>query len=269
MEADLEPTAAPPGLAALVHDGVMDAELAALVWVAIEDGLPVVVGGEPAGDRPAVRDAVVAAAGQCTIVRLQGVQETFAWMPEATELGWQVAAAPGRPRVQAAASPSRPRRRPLLIADFVPPGDASVASPTWGDHARLVIRALTAGYGLAATAGGTRLEDVLGRLAAGPVWAIDDELTQLGIVLLLDPDASGRTRVQVAHYLRPVARDVHAHVQRLPPAVLATWNGRTGTFDHFAWGVIDELAGRTARRPLAFEREQARRAGLLAAASRG
>jgi hypothetical protein len=70
--------------------------------------------------------------------------------------------------------------------------------------------------------------------------------------------------VVAAHHLRPVQRDVHGHVQRLAPAVLATWAGREGRFEHFAWGVVDELAGRTGRRPLEFEQEQARRSGYLA-----
>ena len=53
---------------------------------------------------------------------------------------------------------------------------------------------------------------------------------------------------------------MHGHVQRLPPAVLATWNPTAGSFDHFAWGVVPELGGRTGRRPVDFEREQAIRA---------
>ena len=151
-----------------------------------------------------------------------------------------------------------------MIADLA----ADAATPTWGEHARLAIRALTAGYGMAATARGDRLEDVLGRLSAAPVLAIDDELTRLGIVLILGPDVLGVTRVQAAHYLRPVARDVHGHIQRLAPASLATWNQKAQRFDHFAWGVLDELAGRADMRPLAFDREQAARAGRLAGASR-
>ena len=123
-----------------------------------------------------------------------------------------------------------------------------------------MIRSLALGYGTAATAGGARLEDVLGRLAAVPVGAIDDELTRLGVVLILGTDERGALRVLAAHYLRPVARDVHGHIQRLPPAVLATWNDRTGRFDHFAWGVVGELGGRTGRRSVELEREQAIRA---------
>jgi hypothetical protein len=141
------------------------------------------------------------------------------------------------------------------------------AGATWGDAARLAVRALTADYGLVATAEGSSLEDLLGRLAASPVLAIDDELTRLGVVLVLGEGADGVVRVQAAHYLRPVARDAGGHVQRLPPAVLATWNPSAARFDHFAWGIVDELAGRTGRRPLEFEREQARRAAAILASS--
>ena len=255
----------PPALATLVRDGTLDPELAALVWLAFDAGIPVVAAGEPSTARAALRDAVAALAdvaegsdGRRPIVRLAGDAETFDWMPEASELGWDsVVRAAGR-----AAAPGR--RGALMVADLV----ADAPKPTWGEHARLVIRALTAGYCLAATAEGDRLEEVLSRLSAAPVSAIDDELTRLGIVLILGPDASGVTRVQAAHYLRPVARDVNGHIQRLAPAALATWNGKTARFDHFAWGLIDELAGRADMRPLAFEREQAARAGRLAGASR-
>jgi hypothetical protein len=265
----MEPAAAPvpPALAALVRDGVLDAELAALVWLAYDAGAPVMVAGEPAAARTAVRDAVAALADRHRPrVRLAGDAETFAWMPEAAELGWRTEAQAARlAAVGALSSPTM--RGAVMVADLVPdPADGVV--PTWGERGRLAIRALTVGYGLAATAGGDRLEDVLGRLSAAPVGAIDDELTRLGIVLILGPDAGGRTRVRAAHYLRPVARDVHGHVQRLAPAVLATWSDKTARFDHFAWGVIDELAGRAGVRPLAFEREQAVRAGQLAGASR-
>ena len=66
-----------------------------------------------------------------------------------------------------------------------------------------------------------------------------------------------------AHYVRPLARDVHGHPQRLGPAVLATWNERSDTFEHFAWGVIPELAERTHQKAGDFEAEQGRRADYL------
>ena len=57
-------------------------------------------------------------------------------------------------------------------------------------------------------------------------------------------------------------------MQRLPPAVLATWNMATDAFDHFAWGISPELAARIGGSPVDLEREQARRAGALMARPR-
>jgi hypothetical protein len=59
--------------------------------------------------------------------------------------------------------------------------------------------------------------------------------------------------VSVAHYVRPLARDAHGHSQRLDPAVLAAWGPRLGRYEHFAWGVIPEIAARLGRRTGDFE----------------
>jgi hypothetical protein len=115
-----------------------------------------------------------------------------------------------------------------------------------------------------ATAVGGRLEDVFDSLRARPVASADDELARLGVVLILDDDR-GTERVVAAHYLRPVARDPHGHVQRMPPAVVATWDPAGNRFEHFAWGITAELADRIGMRPVDLEREQARRAETLAA----
>jgi type IV secretory pathway ATPase VirB11/archaellum biosynthesis ATPase len=258
-----EPTALPEppaSITALVQDGVMDAELAALAWLTIEAGIPVVVAGEPSGARRAVRDALLDLLPfAARTVTLAGEAETFAWMAEAVELGWRHdgpwAPAEGSDRIRAGTSDAPV----VLVAEL----DGDAPGGTWGEHARLLIRALALGYSAAVTARGTRLEDVLGRLAGVPVGAIDDEITRLGVVLILGPDQRGSLRVLAAHYLRPVARDVHGHIQRPPPAVLATWNDTVGEFDHFAWGVVAELGGRTGRRGSELEREQAVRAGRL------
>lgn len=253
-------------LDAFIREGVLDAELAALLSLTIEAGIPIVVSGERGTGRTALRDALLGLlpAGARTVT-LAGEAETFAWMAEAVELGWRHEG-PWVPEADADRIRARDGDAPtVLVADLE---DGSRAA-TWGEHARIAVRSLAVGYGLAATADGTRLEDVLGRLASAPVGAIDDELTRLGVVLILGSDDAGARRVLAAHYLRPVARDVHGHVQRLPPAVLATWNPVAGRFDHFAWGVVGELAGRTGRRPAEFEREEAVRARLLASRSTG
>ncbi len=104
------------------------------------------------------------------------------------------------------------------------------------------------------------LEEVRRRLGAGPLPLTEDQLTFLGCVLVLG-DASaprrsrGRLRVTAAHYVRPLARDAHGHAQRLPPAVLATWDDRLGRYEHFAWGVLPEVAARLGRRTGDLERD--------------
>ena len=116
-----------------------------------------------------------------------------------------------------------------------------------------------------ATVRGDRLEDVFERLGGPPVEATEDELSRLGLVLVLD---EGGRRVTAAHYLRPVARDAHGHVQRLPPAVVAAWDAANDRLEHFAWGIAPELAERIGVRPVELEREQARRAEILATSAR-
>jgi hypothetical protein len=91
----------------------------------------------------------------------------------------------------------------------------------------------------------------------------DDELSRLGVVLVVRQVGSDRRRVVAAHYLRPVARDVHGHVQRLGPAVLATWDPASDTFEAFGWGVTPELAMRVGRRAGDFEIERDTRRAFL------
>jgi hypothetical protein len=95
------------------------------------------------------------------------------------------------------------------------------------------------------------LEGLRNLLAGPPILLSDQELTFLGVVLVLDaPDGrgAGRLRVTAAHYVRPLARDAHGHAQLLPPAVLATWDPRLGRYEHFDWGVLPEIAARLGRK---------------------
>ena len=263
-----QPAPAGASLDALIREGALDVELAALVSLTLEAGIPIIVAGEPGSGRSVLRDALLdLLPADARTVMLAGEAETFTWMAEAVELGWRHEG-PWVPEADAdriRAGSGDGEAPTVLVADLedAPPGG------TWGEHARLAIRSLAVGYAMAATATGTRLEDVLHGLAAAPVGAIDDELTRLGVVLILGSDDAGARRVLAAHYLRPVARDVQGHIQRLPPAVLATWNPSAGHFDHFAWGVVGELAGRTGRRSVEFEREQALRARRLASRNTG
>ena len=212
-----------PSLARLVATGVLDAELAALVWLLVEDGIPVLVVGMEAVARDELLDALVAA------------------MPGTR-----------RPDRAAPVGEGRLVRVAGTLATSTPPG-----------MLRAALGQTTGRSGLAATIEGTDLAEALAMLRRQGIS--DDEASFLGTVLVLrpvadrpvadrptaEPDAvmSGRDqRVVAAHYLRPVARDAGGHVQRLGPAVLATWDADRGAYDHFGWGIYPELAARTGRR---------------------
>ncbi|HXS71687.1 MAG TPA: hypothetical protein VN839_08910, partial [Patescibacteria group bacterium] len=131
-------------------------------------------------------------------------------------------------------------------------------------EARIAVRAASIGYGLAATIYADSLDDVFDQLRRPPILLGDDELSRLGVVLILRPVGDGLRRVVAAHYVRPTARDEHGHVQRLGPAVLATWDPDVDSFEHFGWGITPELALRVGRRPGDFEQEVDRRRDYLA-----
>ncbi len=114
------------------------------------------------------------------------------------------------------------------------------------------------------------LRDALERLGAPPDGLPDDAVRRLGVVLVAEAVPSTaigpiveRTRIMAAHYLRPTERDQQGHVQRRPPAVLATWVAETDTFDHFAWGLTPELADLVDRTQASFEELQVSRAAAL------
>ena len=254
----MRPTSGPTNqIARWLVSGTIDAELGGLLWLLVEARVPVVVAGAAGSDRRGLRDAMTAfLPPQTATVALAGDDEDFAWMPEAVELGWRREDLTPVGRDRASASET------VLVAQLEDgPGG------TWGERARIAIRSLSVGYGMLATAVGGRLEDVFDSLTAQPVAATEDELARLGVVLILN-DERGTERVVAAHYLRPVARDPHGHVQRMPPAVVATWDPASGRFEHFAWGITAELADRIGMRPVDLEREQASRGrSALACAS--
>ena len=245
----------PRSITELIRSGTLDAELAATIWLLIEGRVPVIV----AGDGRGVGKSTLLAAildflpPGLRVVELRGLDETFDWLPQASELGW-----PGVPAHPMAGPPIRPDDTVLLAAEL---SDHTPAY-TWGEAARLVVRAATIGYGLGATIHGDSLDDVFAQLRCNPVRLTDDELSRLGVVLVLRI-VGGRRRVVAAHFVRPVVRDVHGHLQRLGPAVLATWDPAADAFEHFGWGVTPELAMRVGRKPGDFEVDQAARREFL------
>jgi hypothetical protein len=250
----------PRSITELIRAGTLDAELAATAWVLIEARVPVLVAGQERGTgKTTLLDALLEfLPATVRTVELAGSAETFDWLPQATELGWD------RDHGASLASRGEPPVRPDTTVLLVPELSDHLPSYTWGAGARIAIRAASIGYGLAATIHGDTLETVFAQLGQQPVRADADELSRLGIVLILRRMTDGRRRVTAAHYIRPTARDEHGHVQRLGPAVLATWDPVSDRFEHFGWGVIPELAIRVGRKAGDFELEVDRRRDYLA-----
>ena len=263
----LRSASAPPrrSIVDLIADGVLDAELAALAGLLVEAHLPVIVGGRQQGaGKSTLLEALLDFLPSTTRrIDLAGAAEDFAWLPEAETLGWRPDHGRG-PSQQPAALPITPATGYLVAVEL----SEHLPIYTWGRSARTLVRAASVGYGIGATVHADRLEDVHELLRGGPVGLTDDELTYLGLILILrsDPIPGGsiRRRVVAAHYARPVGRDEHGHTQRLPPAILAARDESTGQLEHFSWGVMPELAIRLGRKAGDLERDQAERAAFLA-----
>jgi hypothetical protein len=184
----------PPSLVALISQGVVDAELAALVWMLVEGHIPLVIAA-PVGRVGAGAQLL---AGVIASVQGQSPEEQ-------------------------------------LLTPLTPAGASSL------------IRGRRTGGVIEATS----LGEVRERLGSGALPLTPEQLTFLGCVLVLgEASGAGRGRlcVRAAHYVRPLARDAHGHAQLLDPAVLATWDDRLGRYEHFAWGVLPEIAARLGRR---------------------
>lgn len=232
-----------PSLPRLVAAGVVDVQLAALAWLLLDDGVPVLVAAPGHGDGNALLDGLVTA------------------LPAERR--------PDRASPGGATAVGRVVRVAETLTGATAPGPL-----------RAALSATTGRSGMAAAIEASDLAAVLAVLRGQGLS--DDEISFLGVVLVLaandEPGAGGASsgeagrggappgkagagsvpspvRVVAAHYLRPVARDAAGHVQRLGPAVLATWDPGRAAYDHFAWGIYPELAARTGRRAGDFERE--------------
>ena len=261
----------PRSIVELIRAGTLDAELAATLWVLIEGRVPIVVAAWAQGaGKTTLLDALLAfTSPSVRTVELAGAMETFDWLPQAPELGWRSHHSPQAIAARVTGrrpTPVRPDDTMLLIPEL----SDHLPSYTWGAEARIAVWAAAIGYGLAATIHADSLDEVFDQLRRPPVSLGDDELSRLGLVVVLRPVGDGLRRVVAAHYVRPTVRDEHGHVQRLGPAVLATWDPNQDRFEHFGWGITPELALRVGRRPGDFEIEVERRRdyldGLAAAA---
>ncbi len=243
----------------LLREGALDAELAALVWLLLDARTPVVA----VGKEPESCDALVDGLADLLPPDARSVEvardDDFDWLPEALQLGWRRDRPDAGPPVGGGVTAGD---GVLLVRGLGAPDGVG------GARARIVVRALSLGYGLLATMAGDGLEDALNTLHAPAIGTDADERSRLGIVLVVSDDA-GTSRVTAAHYVRPVALDTHGHIQRPAPAILATWNRGAGRWDHFAWGVLPDIAGRLGITTNELEREQARRAAALSDATRG
>ncbi|MHB8399157.1 MAG: hypothetical protein ACYDCI_09535 [Candidatus Limnocylindrales bacterium] len=260
----------------LVRQGVLDPPLAGLLSLLVESRVPLVVAAGPQGTgKSTLLEALLVYLPPSVAVReLAGYAEDFGWLPEAATLGWRphgfrgISTAGGVESSAPVAAPERPvgpGTAYLLVHEF----SEHLPRYTWGEQARIAVRALSLGYGLGGTIHADSLEEVFAELGGTGVGLTDDELSRIGVVLILrivPHPATGVPvrRVVAAHYVRPVARDAAGHVQRLGPAVLATWEAVTDRFEDFSWGVAAELAERVGRQAGDFEAEVARRAATFA-----
>jgi hypothetical protein len=220
---------ASPSVAELVADGVLDTELAALLWLLLEGRVPLVV-----ASRAEARD------------RRQVLHALMELLPPDVR----------RRPVDDGLDREDPGATYLVLDDLIPDPPTAAGAR----RARTAVQSLQRGFGLGTTVRADPLEDVFAVLQAPPLALHDDAIRGLGVMLILRGTPS---RLVAAHYLRPVERDGHGHLQRRPPAVLATWDPTSDGFEHFAWGVTPELAVRVGRTQADFERRQAGRARFL------
>ena len=202
----------PPSIVELVRRGVMDAELAGLVWALVEGRIPLIVAAPEH----------LRATGAATDI-LRGILASL---------------------------------RPDL--GLVGLDELRMGEPLTSRTARAIVHGERPGGFVRADS----LQAVRDNLGSDPPLGLtDDELSFLGCVLVLAEDAAPPVdaadpsmaaqrpiRVAAAHYVRPLHRDEHGHPQQLGPAVLATWDPARGAFEHFAWGVLPEIAARLARK---------------------
>jgi hypothetical protein len=113
------------------------------------------------------------------------------------------------------------------------------------------IRPLAADAALVTGGLGTGVEDVLRQ----PVPL----RPATGAIVIVD--AGGR--VAAAHLLRPPLRDAAGHVRPQGPGVLAARMGQEERLEHFAWGVVPELAAGMGRKAGDVEAEIDARAATI------
>jgi hypothetical protein len=149
------------------------------------------------------------------------------------------------------------RGDPAMLVDPADPDPRSTA--------RSFLHQAGEGLPVSAIASSASLEELFETLTSPAIGLSRDDLTALGLVLIVGAE----DRVDAVHWVRPLARDGHGHVQRLGPAVLAARDPRTGRLEHYAWGVLPELAIRLETTPAELDAAAGERARTLRAEAIG
>ncbi len=221
------PAPAPrPTLASLVAAHLLDARLAALAWILVERGVPVLVAGRDSATTTAL---LAALAGALPPAR----------RPDPAEPGQA-----GRLVVLGG-----------LLAGDSPPGVL-----------RAAVASTTGSSGLVAAIDADDLAAVLALLVRQGLTDQEAAYLGVVLIVARPPQAGGAPRVVAAHYLRPVVLDAGGHPRRLGPAVLATWDAESDAWEDFAWGILPDLADRARMRAGDLEAERDLRAAELGAA---
>ncbi len=211
-------------LAGLVAGHLLDPSLAALAWLLVEHGVPVLVAGRDLPSGSLLLDALVAA------------------LP-----------ADRHPDAAASGGAGRLVRVAGTLAPSTEPGAV-----------RAAMAATTGRSGLAALVDAADLAGVLDVLGRQGLSDDETSFLGVVLVVERPAESGGEPRVVAAHYLRPVMLDAGGHPRRERPAVLATWDPRGDRWEDFSWGILPDLAERCRMRAGDFEAERERRAALVA-----
>jgi hypothetical protein len=220
----------------LVGARLLDAPLAALAWLMLERGVPVIVAGREAAAAGALLDALSAA------------------LPR--DRRPDPVAGPGGDRLVRVAERLDVGTPPgiLRAALGVTTGRSGLAVAVGADDFAGVLAVLR-GQGLS--------DDEISFMGVVLVLGARDTGPAAGATSVRRPDSGGPARLVAAHYLRPVVLDAGGHPRRLPPAVLATWDPAADAWDDYTWGIAADLAERARMRLGDLEAERDRRAAAL------
>lgn len=225
----MPPSAPVPTLPGLVAARLLGAPLAALAWLLLERGAPVLAAGSDVASAASLLDALVGA------------------LPPDRR---PVTAEPGA------------AGRLVWVGETLAPGTAPGVL-------RLALGATTGRSGLAALVEAADLAGVLDVVARQGLTDDEASFLGVVLVVDRRAEAGGEPRVTSAHYLRPLVRDAGGHPRRQRPAVLAVWEPGGDRWEDFAWGIGPDLAERCRMRAGDFEAERYRRAALLAGHAHG